>query len=102
MPSAPPGRHNVGRGLYLIVSKDSRSRRWALRYPKLKTGKPTEMGLGSAELVTLDETLDLAFENRRKIAKGLDPIEEQRKEKRLQITFAEMANAYLAIKQQEV
>ena len=99
--SAPPGRHNAGRGLYLIVSTDSRNRRWALRYPKKSTRKPTEMGLGTAELVTLKEALDLAFDHRRKIAKGLDPIEERRNGRRLQTTFAEMANAYLAIKQQE-
>ena len=101
MLSAPPGRHNVGRGLYLIVSADSRNRRWALRYPKKSTRKPTEMGLGTAELVTLKEALDLAFDHRRKIAKGIDPVEEKRNGRRLATTFAEMANAFLAIKQQD-
>lgn len=99
--SALPGRHNAGRGLYLIVSADSRNRRWALRYVKSSTRKPTEMGLGTAELVTLKEALDLAFDHRRKIAKGIDPVEEKRNGYRLQTTFAEMANAYLSIKQQD-
>jgi integrase len=99
--SAPPGRHNVGRGLYLIVSADSRNRRWALRYVKSATRRPTELGLGTAELVTLKEALDLAFDHRRSIAQGKDPIEEKRNGRRLQITFAEMANAYLAIKRQD-
>jgi hypothetical protein len=99
--SAPPGRHNAGRGLYLIVSKDSRNRRWALRYPKKSTRKPTEMGLGTAELVTLKEALDLAFDHRRTIAKGIDPVEEKRNGRHQQTTFAEMASAYIAIKQQE-
>jgi integrase len=99
--TAPPGRHNAGRGLYLIVSTDSRNRRWALRFVKSATRRPTELGLGTAELVTLKEALDLAFDHRRKIAKGIDPIEEKRNGRRLATTFAEMANAFLAVKQQD-
>ena len=95
--AAPPGRHNAGTNLYLIVSKDGQWRRWAFRYIKPSTGKPTEMGLGSAELITLAEAQDKAFEHCRTVAKGNDPIEEKRKQKRLQITFAEMASAYITI-----
>jgi len=68
--AAPPGRHNAGTNLYLIVSKDGQWRRWAFRYIKPSTGKPTEMGLGSAELITLAEAQDKAFEHCRTVAKG--------------------------------
>jgi integrase len=100
--SAPPGRHNAGPCLYLIVSADHNNRRWALRYHKPSTGKPTEFGLGKAELVTLREALNLAFDCRRSIAKGIDPVDAKRDQRRLQITFAEMANAFISIKQQEI
>jgi integrase len=96
---APPGRHNAGPNLYLIVTP--RSRRWAFRYIKPSTRKPTEMGLGSAELVTLAEARDKALDFRRAVAKGLDPVEAKREAWRSQITFAEVAKTYLAIKQQE-
>ena len=106
--SAPPGRHNAGPCLYLIVSGDifnapasALNRRWVLRYRKPSTRKPTELGLGKAELVTLKEALDLAFDHRRSIAKGIDPVEHRREQKVTRVTFAEMASAFIAIKQQE-
>ena len=96
---APPGRHNAGPGLYLIVSQDGQSRRWAFRYTKPSTRRVTELGLGNATLITLAEAREKTHDYRRVVAKGQDPVEQKHSERRLQITFAEMANAYIAIKQ---
>jgi integrase len=96
---APLGRHNAAPGLYLIVT--ARGRRWAFRYTKPSTRRVTELGLGSATLLTLAEAREKALDCRRAVAKGLDPVDQKREQRRSQITFAEMANAYLAIKQQE-
>jgi hypothetical protein len=95
---APPGRHNAGRGLYLIVSPDRQSRRWAFRYTKPSTGRVTEIGLGGADLITLAEARDKAHDYRKAVANGLDPVEAKRDQRRLQITFAAMADAYIAVK----
>jgi integrase len=93
------GRHNAAPGLYLIVT--ARGRRWAFRYTKPSTRRVTELGLGSATLLTLAEAREKALDCRRAVAKGLDPVEQKREQRRSQTTFNEMANAYLAIKQQE-
>jgi integrase len=96
---APLGRHNAAPGLYLIVTP--RGRRWAFRYTKPSTRRVTELGLGSATLITLAEAREKALDYRRAVAKGLYPVEQKREQRRSQITFNEIANAYLAIKQQE-
>ena len=96
---APLGRHNVAPGLYLIVT--AHGRRWAFRYTKPSTRRVTELGLGSATVLSLAEAREKALDCRRAVARGDDPIEQKREARRLQVTFAEMANAYLAIKQQE-
>jgi integrase len=85
----------------LLVSKDGRNRRWAFRYTRRKTGKPTETGLGSAELVTLAEARDKAHDLRKAVARDEDPIEKRREERRKGITFADMASAFIAFKQSE-
>lgn len=97
--NAPLGRHNAAPGLYLIVT--ARGRRWAFRYTKPSTRRVTELGLGNATLLTLAEAREKALDCRRAVAKGLDPVEQKREARRLQVTFAEMANVYLTIKQQE-
>ena len=96
---APLGRHNAAPGLYLIVT--ARGRRWAFRYTKPSTRRVTELGLGSATVLSLAEAREKAFDYRRAVAKGLDPVEQKREQRRSQITFAEVASTYLAIKQQE-
>jgi hypothetical protein len=94
---AGPGRHNAGPGLYLIVSTDGQSRRWAFRYTKPATRKVTELGLGSADLVTLAEARDLAIDHRRAVAKGQDPVEAKREARKHLITFGELASAFIAV-----
>jgi integrase len=96
---APPGRHNAAPGLYLIVSQDRQSRRWAFRYTKPSTRRVTELGLGRATLLSLAEAREKAHDYRLVVARGQDPVEAKREQRRLMITFAEMANVYIAIKQ---
>jgi integrase len=94
-----PRTPQCGHSLYLIVTPNSR--RWCFRFTKPSTRKVSELGLGSAELLTLAEARDKAFEHRRTVLKGFDPVEVKRERHRLQTTFAEMANAYITHKQQE-
>src|SRR6516164_1861431 len=88
---APPGRHNAGHSLYLIVTPSSR--RWAFRFTKPSTRKVTELGLGNATLLTLVEARDKVHDLRRTVLNGDDPVEAKRDHRRLQTTFAEIANA---------
>ncbi len=76
--SLPPGRHADGGNLYLIVS-DSGSRRWAFIY-RAANGKQREMGLGSAGThgVSLALARELAAEERGRLRRGLDPLDERR------------------------
>jgi integrase len=96
---APPGRHGTAqRGLILIVAQDGRGR-WAFRYIKRKTGKPTETGIGSTELITLAVAKDKAHELRKIVVSGGDPVEQKREERRKKITFGDMAGTYLGLMQ---
>jgi integrase len=81
------GRHADGNGLYLIV-EPSGAKRWMLRI--VVQGRRRDIGLGSAQLVSLAEAREKA-NNLRKVARqGGDPIAE-RKAKVGVPTFAEAA-----------
>ncbi len=73
--SAKAGRHGDGQGLYLVVAQ-SDGRKWVFRFTF--AGKVTEMGLGSAEVVSLSEARDKAHEARRLLSAGQNPIEARR------------------------
>src|SRR5262249_38204184 len=94
--NAGPGRHRVSHGLYLWVSPDRTTRRWIHRFTKPNTGRVTEMGLGSMDLVSLAEARDKVLEARRAVKNGQDPIEQRESDKRAKVTFAEVAVQYLA------
>ena len=87
------GRHGDGNGLYLVVDP-SGARRWIVRVvvkgQKNRKGAPlrTDFGLGSADLVTLNEARDRALEYRRMARQGLNPRFSARREVP---TFAEVA-----------
>ena len=76
--SLGPGRHSDGNGLYLVVDP-SGARRWIVRLTvrgqKNRNGKPlrTDLGLGGADLVPLQEARDRALEYRRLARQGLNP-----------------------------
>jgi integrase len=63
--------HNDGGGLYLIV-KPSGAKSWMFKFTW--AGKPRKMGLGSLQLVTLQQARDLAYEARKSIAAGINPL----------------------------
>jgi integrase len=82
LPSAPtvaklrePGRYAVGHGAYLQVSEWG-TKAWIFRY--VRNGKARHVGMGSAIYVTLSEARERAFEYRRMLVAGIDPLEAKR------------------------
>lgn len=95
---AKPGQHSDGKGLYLRVSP-SGSRQWVFRFTVPGGGRVTEMGLGSANSVTLAEARRLADEARREVAAGRSPVEARREAAKATIgkpTFGQCALGYIA------
>jgi Arm DNA-binding domain len=66
------GRYAVGHGAYLQISEWG-TRSWLFRY--IRNGKARHVGMGSATYVTLAEAREKAFEYRRLLASGGDPLE---------------------------
>ena len=104
-----PGYYPDGNGLFLIVGKSPDGvggKSWALRY-KVK-GKTTEMGLGSADLVTLAEARQKMIDARKLLLDGIDPLRHRRELLRTREqaaanarTFEECARALVESKQAE-
>jgi integrase len=99
---AEPGLYPDGRtrGLYLKIAKGL-SKSWIYRYQR--HGKRRDMGLGSADVISLAEAREDAFEARRMVTRDIDPIETRRAERRKAelaavktITFFDCAKRYIA------
>jgi integrase len=79
-----PGSYFAGQGLYLHVT-DTLTKSWIYRF--MLKGRAREMGLGSAArmgnkpLVSLTEARDLAWQAKKLVSKGIDPIEARRAER---------------------
>ncbi len=86
--TAKPGKYGDGANLYLVVSKTG-ARKWVLRFTF--RGKPKQMGLGSAASVPLADARENAATARRKIAQGINPIDERKREGGIP-TFGEVAD----------
>jgi integrase len=86
--TAKPGKYSDGGNLYLIVSETG-ARKWVLRFTW--RGKAKEMGLGSAGSVPLADAREKAASARRKIAQGLNPIDERKRDGGIP-TFGEIAD----------
>ena len=86
--TAKAGKYSDGGNLYLIVSPTG-SRKWVLRFTW--RGQAKEMGLGSAASVPLSDARENAASARRKIAQGLNPIEERKRDDGIP-TFGVMAD----------
>jgi integrase len=86
--TAKPGKYTDGGNLYLIVSKTG-ARKWVLRFTW--RGRAKEMGLGSATSVPLADAREKAANARRKIAQGLNPIDERKRDGGIP-TFGELAD----------
>jgi integrase len=104
--NAKPGKRlHDGGGLYLQVTaavrdgkvsaSDRPSRSWVLRWTK--AGRERQLGLGSADAISLALARELARKHRAVIASGGDPIEERRAAKPAAkvLTFKEAAEAYI-------
>ncbi|WP_148360607.1 Arm DNA-binding domain-containing protein, partial [Acidisphaera rubrifaciens] len=92
-----PGYHGDGGGLYLQVTPAG-SRSWIFRFTR--HGRAREMGLGSAQLVSLADARREAISCRVMLHQGIDPIEARRSERRQRRatapTFAACAESYVA------
>lgn len=70
------GRYRDGGGLYLLI--DDKGRRWLMRVQV--NGKRRELGLGSANDVTLAKAREKADALRLRCQAGLDPVIERQRE----------------------
>ena len=86
--TAKPGKYSDGGNLYLIVA-ESGARKWVLRFTW--RGRAKEMGLGGAASVPLADAREKAASARRKIAQGLNPIDERKRNGGIP-SFGEMAD----------
>ncbi len=73
--TSEPGRYGDGGGLYLVVSP-SGSRKWVFRYRWKK--RLSDMGLGSASVVTLARARERAAAARLQLSEGVNPLDEKR------------------------
>jgi integrase len=79
-----PGRYNDGDGLFLELAGPNKGN-WQLR--ATVNGRRRDIGLGSLSLVSLKEARDAAFELRREIQRGIDPVAERKRRKLEILTF---------------
>ena len=96
-----PGLYSDGDGLYLQVTSPS-SKTWIYRY-QLR-GRRRDLGLGSCKIYSLAIAREKAFEARRKVKEGIDPIEERRTtlhDDRITIDFREASGRYIVAKSPE-
>lgn len=101
--NSKPGRHADGKGLYLLVKPkrnqrtgaiESGAKSWVLRVQV--AGRRRDFGLGSLDIVSLEEARDKARESRKLAKAGLDPALERKKALQLIPTFKEAAKRYHA------
>ncbi len=85
---AEAGRYADGNGLYLVVDP-SGSKRWLLRTAINR--RRCDLGLGSAQLVSLADARAEAARLRRIARAGGDPLAERRRERRTVPTFQQAA-----------
>jgi integrase len=79
-----PGRYNDGDGLFLELTGPNKGN-WQLR--ATINGRRRDIGLGSLSLVSLKDAREAAFELRRDIQRGIDPVAERRRRKVEILTF---------------
>lgn len=97
--NAKPGRHSLGGGLILEVTKTGK-RSWRFRYQVNKRRR--DMALGSVDDVSLADARARAAELQSKVRKGFDPLEAQQQEAQQQAleaagvpTFTSLAAQYV-------
>ncbi len=87
-----PGKYFDGHGLFLKVNETG-SKSWVQRI--VIRGKRRELGLGSAQLVSLAEAREAALQNRKVARAGGDPLTTKR-ESAHALTFAQAAEKAIA------
>ena len=90
-----PGMYGDGQGLWLQVRTEG-TRAWVFRY--MIAGQARAMGLGPLHTISLAEAREMALDCRKQVLRGLDPIDERRRERTAvlgQLTFKECAEQYL-------
>ncbi len=92
-----PGRYSDKNGLILVVSATG-SKRWIQRL--VIRGKRTDMGLGSADFLTLAQAREVAKTNRGIAREGGDPLADRRREQEIP-TFATASDSFLKMKRTE-
>jgi hypothetical protein len=85
-----PGRYSDGGGLFLVVS-GSGARKWVFRFRL--PGKRHDMGLGSAQEITLARARQLAAAARSSLAEGINPL--TARIKTTTPTFGEMSDGVI-------
>lgn len=83
-----PGRYCDGDGLYLQTNGKGQAS-WVLRVQS--RGRRRDIGLGSAKWISLKDARIAAFETRKKIAQGIDPVAERKREQLRIPTFRKAA-----------
>jgi len=93
--NAKPGRHSDGKGLYLLV-KPSGARSWVLRVMAEGDNgwQRRDFGLGSVDLVSLEEARDKAREGRKIAKAGFNPSKEWKRVREVVPTFEVAARQY--------
>jgi len=84
------GYHADGGGLYLLV-KPTGSKSWVLRFRR--GGRLREMGLGSTQVVSLQEARAAALEHHKHLAGGEDPIDARRAARSPEASFGQAEGA---------
>lgn len=84
-----PGKYGDGNNLWLVIGPTGR-KRWEFRFTM--GGRSREMGLGSADLVSLEEARNTAIDLLRTIRRGVDPIDARDDKKPRPTTFEDVAD----------
>ena len=86
-----PGQYSDGDNLYLVV-KPSGAKSWVLRVQV--AGRRRDYGLGSLDVVSLQEARETAQQDRKLAKGGLDPSIERKKAQRSVPSFEKAARSY--------
>lgn len=99
--NAKDGLHSDGHGLYLKVNKTKGTKAWVYRFQLNKSRR--EMGMGSANLISLKDARDQLLDLRKSVRNGIDPIESRKAalqtkkgQAAFSISFMEAATRYIA------
>ena len=87
------GKYYDQHGLFLRIEPTG-SRRWVQRLSM--DGRQREMGLGSADLITLAEARSIALDNKKLVKQGGDPFA-TKKEKQVIPTFSKAVDEVIAL-----